>query len=139
MTTPQAKYKIFLETLTAENLNDLSSHVTHDVHFKDPFNDVHGIDAMQRVFNHMFKNVKNLKFEIQHSAIKENVFLMAWRLNGDLAQRPWIVDGASIVFFDSEGRVTQHIDHWDAAQNFYERLPLIGWLIGYLRSRIALH
>jgi len=42
-----------------------------------------------------------------------------------------------VVTFDDNGLVVAHIDYWDAAQNLYERLPLIGWLFAWLRRRLA--
>ena len=50
MTTPIESYVVVLEGLTADNLSTLSNHVTSDVHFVDPFNDVTGVDHMIRVF-----------------------------------------------------------------------------------------
>jgi hypothetical protein len=41
--------------------------------------------------------------------------------------------------FAADGRVREHIDHWDAAAQVYERLPLIGGLMRLIRRRFASH
>ena len=50
----------YLENLSPGLLADLATFVTEGVHFKNPFNDVRGVAAMRRVFQHMFANVGDL-------------------------------------------------------------------------------
>ena len=137
MTAPYERYRAFLETLTPETLDRLTDHVTPDVRFKDPFNDVRGADAMARVFRHMFANVADIRFTVRHSMASGDTSLMAWRFHGVLGGRPWAFDGTTVLRFTSDGRVVEHIDHWDAAREFYERFPIIGWLLAWLRRRLA--
>jgi predicted ester cyclase len=138
VTAPHERYRAYLETLTPETLAHLSDHVTEDVRFKDPFNDVRGVDAMARVFRHMFENVRDIKFEVRRAMMEDDVCLMQWRFQGELGGRPWAFDGTSILRFAPDGRVAEHIDYWDAAGNFYERLPFIGWLLSWVRRRLAI-
>ena len=35
-----------------------------DAWFKDPFNEVRGIDAIQRIFRHMFKQLETPRFHV---------------------------------------------------------------------------
>ena len=49
-----------------------------------------------------------------------------------------VIRGASQLVFDELGRITLHRDYWDAAEELYEKLPLLGslmrWLKGQARS-----
>lgn len=137
MTAPLERYRRVLETLTPETLDGLSDVVTPDVRFKDPFNDVRGADAMARVFRHMFDNVANIRFTVHHAMAAEDTALLAWRFEGILGGRPWRFDGTSMLRFAPDGRVCEHVDYWDAARDFYERIPVIGWLLACLRRRLA--
>ena len=130
------RYRQYLETLSPETLGGLSEYVSSDVHFKDPFNDVRGVNVMSQVFQHMFENVQDIQFEVQHMASIGEVCLMSWRFEGCLAGNPWLFEGSSVVRFAEDGRVLEHIDHWDAAKDFYERLPIIGQLLAFLRRRL---
>lgn len=132
------RYRYFLETLSPEKLGALGTHVAEDVRFKDPFNDVRGIDAMRRVFRHMFENVSDIRFIVRHLAVSGETCFMDWSFTGNLGGGPWSFDGASVITFDAEGKVVSHVDHWDAATAFYERLPLIGWLLARIRGRLAI-
>lgn len=137
MTTPQDRYRQFLETLTPATLEGLRDQVTSDVRFKDPFNDVRGADAMMRVLRHMFDAVEDIRFHVRHMMTDDDRCLMEWRFEGKLGSKPWAFDGMSTIRFAANGRVAEHIDHWDAAGSFYERLPVIGWLLAWLRRRLA--
>ena len=132
------RYRRFLESLTPETLDRLPDYVAEDVRFKDPFNDVRGADAMQRVFRHMFENVGDIRFAVHHVALDGDTCFMDWRFEGRLGGRDWSFDGASVITLDAEGRVAAHIDHWDAGSAFYERLPVIGWLLARIRGRLAI-
>ena len=57
MTTLCDAYQLYMETLTPASLADLSTYVTEDVRFKDPFNDVQGIENMRAIFAHMFETI----------------------------------------------------------------------------------
>ena len=130
-------YRRYLETLRPETLPELLKYVSADVHFEDPFNDVHGIDAMAEIFRHMFELVGPVSFTVYQAQAAGRVGLFSWRFEGQLFGKPWVFNGTSVITFDEDGMVIVHIDHWDAAQNFYERLPLIGWLFAWLRRRLA--
>ena len=130
-------YRRYLETLRPETLPELLKYVSADVHFQDPLNDVHGIDAMAEIFHHMFESVGPVQFTASQAQAAGRVGLFSWRFEGQLFGKPWVFNGTSVITFDEDGMVIVHIDHWDAAQNFYERLPLIGWLFAWLRRRLA--
>lgn len=137
MTAPHERYRDFLETLSLETLDRLADHVTPDVRFKDPFNDVEGVDAMTRVFRHMFANVDDIRFTVHHSMASGDTGFMSWRFQGMLSGKLWTFEGTSVLRFAPDGRVAEHIDYWDAAGEFYERFPVIGWLLAALRRRLA--
>ncbi|MBM08795.1 MAG: hypothetical protein CMF69_04355 [Magnetovibrio sp.] len=137
MTNAQERYTRYLETLTPKTLSLLSEYVTADVRFKDPFNDVRGVDEMARVFNEMFCKLGNVSFRAVHINSNDNICIIVWNFEATLRQKSWKFDGTSVITFNSDGRVNEHIDHWDAASNFYEHLPVIGWLLRSLRRYIA--
>lgn len=139
MTEHHERYRRYLETLTPESLAQLSVHVTPDVRFKDPFNDVRGVESMAAIFRHMFENIPEVRFTVRHLMAEGDNCLMTWRFEGKLRGRAWAFDGASALRFAPDGRVAEHIDYWDAAGNFYEQLPLIGWLLRRIRRRLSEH
>lgn len=131
-------YCRYLETLTPSTLKDIHQHVHSDVHFRDPFNDVQGIDAMRAVLDDMFENISDIKFVIADQLTSGRVTVITWTLSGVLLKKPWSVEGASRLAFDTDGLLTEHIDFWDAGAGLYEHLPFIGWLPRALRRKLRI-
>ena len=132
-------YIRFLETLDRESVGRLGEAMTEEVHFADPFNDVRGLVDTQKIFAHMFDELADLRFEVTAAAVDADSGrgLMRWELHAKVRGRPYKVLGMSELGFAPDGRVAEHIDHWDSGTQFYMRLPVIGWLLGLIRARLA--
>ncbi len=137
MTDAAARYRAYLQSLSEESLAELGEHVSQQVRFKDPFNDVRGIEAMRAVLQHMFDNVGPVRFDIHRCLGEGEHCLMQWSFHGCLRGADWQFDGASSVRFDESGLVVEHVDYWDAGEASYEKLPGLGAVIRWLRLRIA--
>lgn len=136
MTSGFDEYCVFLQRIDSGCVAELRNHAASDVHFRDPFNDVHDVEAMIDVFDDMFVHVKDLNFRIHHRMSDGDVCIIVWTLSGRLMDRDWSVDGASQLRFNDQGLLVEHIDHWDAAAGLYEKLPVIGWVLRRLRKRL---
>ena len=131
-------YIRFYETMSPDSLSELDRLVTPDVIFRDPFNEVQGPEAMRRIFTHMFDTVAGPRFYVTHRAFDGAVCFLRWRFTGIVAamgKRPWTVEGVSEIHFGEDGKIRAHIDHWDAAGQFYARLPVVGPIFRLIRRR----
>ena len=131
-------YLDYLENLTPNTLRDLEKYVSKSVRFKDPFHDVYGISEMEKIFEKMFEKFSKVNFIIKASASNENVTLIHWNII--LATNNKKVDfyGTSVITYDSVGKVSEHLDYWDAAENLYENLPIIGKLFTLFRQHFLI-
>lgn len=131
----------FYQTLTAESVAALGSVYAADATFKDPFNDVRGIDEIRRILQKMFDEVDDAKFEIREALVSGNSGFLIWdftfrirRWKPDILQR---IHGATHLRFNVDGKIIAHRDYWDAAEELYEKLPIVGALMRWLRSKMA--
>lgn len=109
------------------------SPATEDVRFCDPFNDLRGIEPLRRLLAHTRRQVPGARFEVLDRAWSEPSAYLKWRMRARVKViGDWRVEGMSEVRFDPDGRVAEHLDHWDAACQFYGRLPLLGPLLRWL-------
>ena len=126
----------FFEQIDPSNVSQLSQVYTPDAFFKDPFNEVHGIDAITHIFRHMFDQVDSPRFIITNSVIQGEQAFLTWdflfRMKRFSAEEHCI-RGATHVRFAADGRVNFHRDYWDAAEELYEKLPLLGSLMRALK------
>jgi hypothetical protein len=134
--TTLAAYARLYESLSRERLEDLRPLVAADVRFKDPFNDVRGVDAMIRVMAAMFR-LGTPHFEIVDQATSGRAGYIVWRYTTDRGNpRAWVIDGMTELHFDAQGRIAAHIDHWDAAEQVYEKLPVLGGILRLIKRRL---
>lgn len=138
-----ADYAAYFANLTEQNVGALDSLVTPDVRFSDPFNSVQGVQAMRQIFAATFRDCSDVRFQIGSAVRQGELAYLKWQFQFRPRRlgpgEPWLVDGVSELRFCPDGRVAEHIDHWDSGSQFYARLPLIGAVIRWLRGRIAAH
>lgn len=131
----------FFETLAPASLARLGDLVAADVHFRDPFNDVHGLAAMRRVFEASFEDCSEMRFIIDSVVRQDATAFLTWRFFFKPTRlnpaQPWEVVGVSELHFTPAGKVAAHLDHWDSGSQFYARLPLIGAVVRWLRRRLS--
>ena len=106
-----------------------------DVRFKDPFNDVQGLSAVQSIFKHMFAVTNSPRFVIASSLIQHNEAFVTWTFMFELKGRSYSIQGGSHLHFNALGLVTLHRDYWDAAEELFQHLPVIGGVIRLLRKQ----
>ncbi|OGB04261.1 MAG: isomerase [Burkholderiales bacterium RIFCSPHIGHO2_12_FULL_69_20] len=126
------------ETLVPADLPALRGVYADSARFKDPFNQVQGVAAIARIFGHMFKQLDAPRFEVLAIVASGDDCFLTWdfrfRARGAGAAVMGI-HGASHLRFDSDGRVAMHRDYWDAAEELYEKLPVLGVLMRWLKRR----
>jgi steroid Delta-isomerase len=137
---PRAQKIVTLfEAFSATDLTRLAEIYAPDARFKDPFNDVQGLSAITAIFAHMFKSLEQPRFVIHDVIVQGDQCFMSWdfvfrmrRFNRD-EQR---IRGSSHLKLTADGSIQDHRDYWDAAEELYEKLPLIGGLMRWLKRRV---
>jgi hypothetical protein len=134
-----ARLADFFETLTPSTVGRLGLLYDSNARFVDPFNDVHGIPAIEAIFRHMFVSLEEPRFVVTGRVVQGAQCFLLWdfhfrfkRFDTDTVQT---IRGTSHLVFSEDGLVTLHRDYWDAAQELYEKLPLIGGLMRWLKKR----
>lgn len=129
----------FYEGLTPAALANLSRLYTEDARFKDPFNEVSGVPAIRGVFEHMYASLHEPRFVVTQRVVDGHQCFLAWefrfRFRRFDTQTEQVVRGGSHLLLAPDGRIADHRDYWDAAEELYEKLPLIGGLMRWLKRR----
>lgn len=120
-----------------QGLQGLEERVTETVRFSDPFHQLQGRQALADYLAFFAREVQAPRFAIQYRGWDGDVCLLRWQFSGRLKGRDWRFPGVSELHFDEQGRVSEHIDHWDAGHHFYRRLPLLGRVIRLIEGRLS--
>ena len=131
----------FFETLTPQSLDRFPEFYAADAWFKDPFNEVRGVDAIQRIFAHMFGQVDEPRFVVSEQVADANGAVLVWTLHyrsrGASNVEELVIRGVSHLKFDADGKVAFHRDYWDTGEELYMKIPLLGALMRFLRRRLS--
>lgn len=139
MTDPIDRIVQTFENLSPADIDGLGTLYAPDARFKDPFNDVVGLPKIQRIFLHMFAALHQPRFVITGRIVQGSQCFLTWEFRFRFkrfhpAQEQCILGGSHLVL-DDAGRITLHRDYWDAAEELYEKLPVIGQLLRWLKRR----
>ena len=130
---------VFFETLTPDSLRQIEALYTPDARFKDPFNTVRGQAAIRQVFEHMFASLHEPRFVVTQRLVDGAQVFLVWEFRFRFRRfdtvTEQVVHGGSHLKLASDGRVADHRDYWDAAEELYEKLPGVGTLMRWLKRR----
>ena len=131
---------VFFETLSPQSVEQLATLYTADAYFKDPFNEVKGVAQIQRIFRHMYVALHAPHFVVTSRVVDGDQCFLTWefrfrfrRFDSKVNQT---VRGASHLQLTPDGRIHFHRDYWDAAEELYEKLPLLNRLMHWLKRKI---
>jgi steroid delta-isomerase len=128
------------ETISPASLDQVAERYTLDARFKDPFNEVQGPEAIRRVFEHMFESLDEPRFVVHDTIVQGRQAFLTWDFHFRMKRfdtAPQVIRGGSHLVLAADGRITLHRDYWDAAEELYEKLPVVGSLMRWLKRRAA--
>jgi hypothetical protein len=131
----------FYHELSIESVARFPEFYSEDAYFKDPFNEVRGLPAIQRIFTHMFRQVGEPRFVVTGRVADEGGAMLIWELY--FRVRLWgrgetqVMRGVSHLKFAADGKVDYHRDYWDTGEELYMKLPALGTLMRGLRRALA--
>ncbi len=126
------------ERLQPADIERMDQLYSADAQFKDPFNEVQGVPAIQQVFRHMFVALREPRFVIRDAVCEGDQCFLSWdflfRMRRFRSDEQCIRGGSHLRLL-ADGRISVHRDYWDAAEELYEKLPALGGLMRWLKRR----
>lgn len=116
---------------------------TQDVTFIDPLHRIEGREALESYFRTLYENVTACRFTFHETLRQGDRAFVTWTMH---LVHPRLdrgsevhVPGCSHLRFagDQSGRVAGHRDYFDAGAMLYERLPVLGGAVRWIKGRLA--
>jgi hypothetical protein len=88
----------------------------------------------------MYTQVDAPRFVVTQAVAQGDQAFLVWEFHFRMKRSPQqdeTIRGATHIQFARDGRVAHHRDYWDAAEELYEKLPLLGGLMRWIRRRAA--
>ena len=133
------RLKTFFETYDEEvSLDDFQSIYVKKVHFKNPFDEFYDVAALYHFIQQLYQKVDDPKLVITEYVSDRKIIYLKWTFHFCFheKQENHSIEGVSRIVCDTEGKILEHTDYWDAAKNIYETLPLLGSLIRWVKKKI---
>jgi limonene-1,2-epoxide hydrolase len=134
-----ARIAQFFEALQPADVARMGAFYTGEAWFKDPFNEVRGLAEVQGVFRHMYVALAQPHFVVTGQLVDGAQCFLSWnfvfrfkRFSPEVWQT---VRGGSHLQLNADGLIESHRDYWDAAEELYEKLPVVGSLMRWLKRR----
>lgn len=139
--TAALRAKDFFEKIAPGDVARIDLVYSSGAYFRDPFSEVAGIAAIARVYARMFEHLDDVRFTVLETVADGAGAMLTWdmsyRVKGWRPNQTQRIHGATHLKFAADGRIAYHRDYWDAANELYAKLPLVGPLMRYLKKRLA--
>ena len=130
----------FYNALSANNMQTLADIYHPEVVFIDPVHEIHGRAALAQYFSHAYARLQHCEFVGLDSMEQNEQGFLSWRMqfchpaigNGKRIS----VEGCSVLRWQ-DGLIIYHRDYYDLNEMVYQHLPVIGWLTGKVKQRMA--
>jgi ABC-type transport system substrate-binding protein len=112
-----------------------------DVWFRDPFKQIHGATPFEAYLLRGASAVAQFHMDWKDVAQDNGDYYFRWvmtlKLNRDgKNDPPTLNNGISHIRFGPDGRVIFHEDYFDAATFLYEKIPVLGGEIRFIKKRL---
>jgi len=130
----------FYDEFKTEKLDELSEIYHEDVTFADPIHQVESRAELKDYFKDIMTNVEQCHFAFTDQAYRNGKLFLAWQMR---MQHPKLANGREIVmpgvsqFELSDNKIAAQRDHYDMGAMVYEHVPVIGYLVKKVKSRLS--
>lgn len=134
MTPELTRLVDWYETLSQSSLSTIADYYSDDCYFKDPFNEVRSRDIIHSIYMDMFEKLDSPRFVFEDVLSDGNKAFLTWRFSFGWRNRQMTIQGGSHLVFSDDGRVEYHRDYWDVAEELYEKIPVMGWILRRIKN-----
>lgn len=133
----------FFNAVSFDTMDLVDEFYAENVEFHDPAGDLVGRNQVKSYYKAMYRNVVDVKFDFPAVVESDDVVMAEWIMTVKMKSfnggKPIVVNGMSHLRFGDDGRVVYHRDSFDLGAMVYEKIPVFGGIVRWLRKRLAKH
>jgi ketosteroid isomerase-like protein len=142
MPTRSERIRDAFNNLRAESMDILDSFYSPDVVFQDPLGRIEGLSALKKYYARMYENVFNIRFDATDELVQGDKHVLIWsmylRARGLNKGNEVVLDGNSVIHFNTDDLVHYHRDYFDMGAFVYVHIPIVGYVIRKINARLEL-
>ncbi|MBU1311096.1 MAG: nuclear transport factor 2 family protein [Gammaproteobacteria bacterium] len=139
--TPRiSAFLAFYNQLSGNTLQSLALVYHPQVTFIDPVHELQGLTSLNNYFANAYARLQFCQFDAQQQMEQGDEGFVSWRMqfiHPAISKSKTIqVDGCSVLRWQ-DGLIIYHRDYYDLNDMVYRHLPVLGWLTGKIKQRMA--
>lgn len=124
--------------MTPAKLERLGDIYGPGIEFHDPIHDARGLAELRGVLANRFRKMEDISFVVLDAHGDDRTGFLQWRVNYQHDGGDRMIHGASHFKFANDGRISEQRDYWDASPVIYGDVPVLGWLMQFIKRRARL-
>lgn len=134
------KFKQLYKELDGSNVEIIESLYAANVSFQDPFHQIEGLNNLKNYFQELYQNVDAISFDFgEYNSDGDNHYI-SWVMNLTHPKlnkgKPFDVPGVTFIKGNDAQEILVHRDYFDAGIMLYEKIPVLGSLVKFVKSRL---
>ncbi len=127
--------------LGVDNLSVLDTFYDSAAEFQDPAVKIKGLPKLKKYYAAVYENVKSIHFNFTEIIKNDLCYYATWTMDlsakGLNSGKKFSVEGISVIQFNEKNLVIYHRDYLDLGAMVYEKLPVLGSLVGLIKKKLA--
>ena len=136
-----SRFQAFFENMTPEQVRQtVDSVYAPNAILYDTLVLHEGIGQIRPYFIKTAERAKGVRVKVLDVLRNGNEFYLKWSMDIDWSAfkkgKTTRSFGMSHLRFNAQGQVVLHYDFWDAANGFFEHIPIVGHMIRWIKSKV---
>lgn len=132
------RFRLFYDTFSPAWIERLEELYAPTFVLSDPFHTLTDLGSLRGYLRRMLDSLAYTQFHVEDIATGADGSYVRWRWEWQRTKRDKrrVVPGVTHLRFADDHRITYHRDLFDAAEGFYEAIPVIGSALRAIKRRL---
>lgn len=132
----------FFQRVNAQNIGTIGPQFyREDIQFRDPMVSLQGRDQLITYYQKMYEGAEDVTFAFGEHLCEGDTHMLNWKMTITAPRlnhgKPFNVDGMSQIKMKN-GLAYYHRDYFDLSTMFYEKLPVVGGIVEWLKKKATM-
>jgi hypothetical protein len=133
-----ARFRRTYDLLSSDSIWLLDDLYDESVVFIDPIHEIRGLPALREYMTRMYGGVKRCAFEHHSVLVSRREAMLTWTMEMEHKRfrpdRVLRLPGATVIRFGD--KITYQRDYYDLGALIYERVPVLGPIVQWIKKRL---
>lgn len=135
--TNAKRFTDFLEDSTETRTKKIEALYAESITFQDPLNRAKTRAHFIKIDKDLYKQLQNISFKVISTLEQDSQVFSEWEMTYSFRKKIKKIGGISTLLYDSDQKIIQQRDYWDASLPIYGEFPPLGFFIRSIQKMLA--